>query len=140
MGEGVKSSPHEDTKTIKEAFEDVCPYFMAIGMTYDEFWNKDPHIAKTFLKAHEIKEKQENKRLWLQGYYNYIAFMYVSPVLHAFGKKGTKPIPYPNQPIPLSQEEVEEREEVARENRLLTLKQKLLASSNKQGQGGSKNG
>lgn len=131
MGEGVKSSPSQEVKTIKEAFEEICPFFMAIGMTYDEFWNKDPQIAKYYLKAHKIRQKQENERLWLQGYYNYIAFAYVSPIMNAFAKKGTKPIPYMSKPIPLSQEEVENNATIERNNRKLALKQKLLASARK---------
>lgn len=132
MGEGVKTSPREEHKTIKEAFEEICPYFMAIGMTYDEFWNKDPHIAKMFLKADEIKQKRLNEQLWLQGYYNYIAFAYVSPILNPFAKKGTKALSYPNKPIPLNNEDVLNREEQARQLRKLKLKQKLLASVKKE--------
>ena len=101
---------------------------MAIGMTYDDFWYKDPQIAKSFLKAHEIRQKQENQRLWLQGYYNYIAIAYVSPILNPFAKKGTKPIPYPSQPIPLTEEDIENKQENDRQNRLFKLKAKLQAS------------
>lgn len=125
MGETLKVSPQQ---TIKEIFENACPYFMAIGMTYDDFWYKDPQIAKSFLKAHEIRQKQENQRLWLQGYYNYIAIAYVSPILNPFAKKGTKPIPYPSQPIPLTEEDIENKQENDRQNRLFKLKAKLQAS------------
>ena len=129
MGEGVKTSPHEvEQKSIKETFDEICPFFMAIGMTYDEFWNKDPYLAKTYLKSHEIKQRMKNEELWLQGYYNYIAFAYVSPILNPFAKKGTKPISYPSQPIPLTREEVEAKEQREKDNRKLALKQKLLAS------------
>ena len=131
MGESVGFSPQEEHKTIKEAFDEICPFFMAIGMSYDEFWNKDPFIAKTYLKAHEIRQKQENERLWLQGYYNYIAFAYVSPIFNPFAKRGTKPIAYPSKPIPLNQEEIETRKDNARQERLKKLKEKLLASTNK---------
>lgn len=129
MGEGLKSSPQ---KTIREIFEETCPYLMAIGMTYDEFWNKDPFIAQMFLKSHKIRQKQENQRLWLQGYYNYIALMYVSPIFNPYAKRGTKPIPYPKEPIGLSSEELQERENEARQNRLFGLKQRLQMSVKKE--------
>lgn len=132
MGEDLTASPQE-VKTIEEVFTDACPYFMAIGMTYDEFWYQDPHIAKMFLKAHEIRQKQDNERLWLQGYYFYIALCDVAPVLNAFAKKGTKVQNYPSEPLALSQEEIEQREEVKRQNRLLALKHKLLNSVKKEG-------
>lgn len=99
---------------------------MAIGMSYDEFWYKQPRLAKHYLKSHEIRQKQENERLWLQGYYNYIAFCSVSPVLHAFAKKGTKPLDYPRKPLAITAEEVEERQEQERNLRLMKLKNKLL--------------
>lgn len=133
MGEALSSSPLEDKKTIKEFFESACPYLMAIGMTCDEFWNKDPHIVKYYLKANEIRRKQENERLWLQGYYNYIAFAYVSPIMNSFAKRGTKPIPYPKEPIPLTQEDIDEKNEIARQNRLRKFKEQLIISARKNG-------
>lgn len=126
MGEGVSSSPQ---KTLEELFNEAVPYFMAIGMSYDDFWHNSPELAKTFLKMHEIKQKQEQERLWLQGYYTYIALCSVSPVLHAFAKKGTKPLPYPKKPLASTKEEVEDNAQQARNQRLLKLKDTLMSMS-----------
>ena len=127
MGESVDSSSPQ--KTLEEYFEEACPYFMAIGMSYDEFWYKSPKLAKHYLKAHEIRQKQESERLWLQGYYTYIALCSVSPVLHAFAKKGTKPLDYPKRPINTSKEEIEAQEQEERNHRLLNFKEKLMSMS-----------
>ena len=129
MGEALKPSPQNEEKTIEEIFTDACPYFMAIGMTYEEFWYQDPHKAKMFLKAHEIRQKQVNEHSWLLGYYNYIALCCASPVLHAFAKQGTKPIDYPNQPLSLSKEENEQKEQEARNRRILNAREKLITMS-----------
>lgn len=132
MGEDLKTSPKEE-KTIEQVFNDALPYFIAIGVSYDDFWYNDPLIAKAYLKAHEIKQKQENERLWLQGYYFYVALCDVAPVLNAFAKKGTKVQPYPSEPFALSNKEIEERQEKARQNRLLILREKLLKSVKTEG-------
>ena len=43
--------------------------------------------------------------------YIYDALLRVAPILRAFAKKGTKPEPYPEEPYPLSVQEIREREE-----------------------------
>ena len=75
---------------------------MSIGMTYDQYWNDDPTLVKHFRKAAEIKADRKNQELWLQGMYIYEALCCVSPVMRAFAKKGTKPIPYPDTPYALN--------------------------------------
>lgn len=128
MGEALKTSPR---KTIGETLKDACPYFMAIGVSYDEYWYKDPTRLKDYLKADEIRQKRKNNDLWLQGYYEYIALCSVSPILHAFAKKGTKPIDFPKRPITMTEEEKALLDEQERKARLLRFKEQLIASANK---------
>ena len=71
---------------------------MSYGMSYDEYWYKSPYRAKFYLEAHKLKVKQKDEELWMQGMYIYEALCDVSPILHAFSKKGTKPLPYSNRP------------------------------------------
>ena len=90
---------------LSKQFEEVCPFFISIGMTYDQFWKDDVTIATQYLKAYKLKMKRETEitewNIWKQGMYIYEALCDVSPVLHAFCKKGTKPIPYQKEPYPL---------------------------------------
>ena len=83
-------------------------------MTYDQYWNDDPTLAKDYRRAEELRNEKRNQELWLQGMYIYEALCAVSPVLHAFAKKGTKPHPYTEHPYSLTEEqrkrEVEEKE------------------------------
>lgn len=47
----------------------------------------------------------------MQGMYVYEAICDVSPILHAFAKKGTKPEPYAKEPYAITESEIREREE-----------------------------
>lgn len=84
---------------------------MAIGMSYDEYWNGDCTLTRVYQQIHEIRKKEQNHYLWLQGMYIYDALLRVAPILQAFAKKGTKPEPYPEEPYALSVQEIREREE-----------------------------
>lgn len=97
-------------------------------MTYEQFWKDDPTIAKYYYKAYIMKEKRKVEidewHMWKQGVYIYEALCDVSPVLHAFSKKGTKPLPYPEQPYGWEDRETtrektqEEKEREAENERL----------------------
>lgn len=45
--------------------------------------------------------------MWLQGAYIYDALCRVSPILHAFAKKGTKPTPYLAEAYALNEKQAE---------------------------------
>ena len=71
-------------------------------MTSEQFWDGDPSLPKYYRKAYELQRKRRNEDLWLQGMYIYEALCDVSPVLHAFAKKGTRATPYSTKPYPLN--------------------------------------
>jgi len=77
-------------------------------MSYEQYWDADCQLVKYYRKAYEIKKKLKNEELWLQGAYIYDALCAVAPVLHAFAKKDTKPLPYPTKPYPLTTEKESE--------------------------------
>ena len=83
------------------------PYYLAIGMTYELFWQGPPYLVKAYREAHEFQREIENQRLWLQGLYNYRAF---AAVMENFaygmnGKKGSKPQGYLDNPIAITEAE-----------------------------------
>lgn len=98
MGNSGIEENKAETITLTEIFEKNCPFYMSIGMTYDEYWNQDVLMAKYFKKAHVLKLKEMDQAAWLQGVYVYEAILKVSPILHAFAKSGTKPEPYSSKP------------------------------------------
>ena len=73
---------------LYKRFEELCPFYMSIGMTYKEFWEEDVSLAKIYLKAWKLKQKREAEmikwQLWEQGLYIYEAICDVSPILRAF--------------------------------------------------------
>lgn len=111
-GELVDSS--NPISSYTDIFNEQFPYYLSIGMTYDQYWNDDCLLVKYYRKASKIRDDRKNHELWLQGLYIYQALCDVSPVLHAFAKNGTKPNPYPDRPYAITAEEVEERKEEGR--------------------------
>ena len=105
MGSG-QSAPFSNRYT--KAFYDHFPYYLSIGMSPEQYWDDDPSLVKYYRKADELQRNRRNQELWLQGMYIYEALCDVAPVLQAFAKKGTKPVPYPDHPYALT---VHEREE-----------------------------
>ena len=93
---------------------------MAMGMTYDQFWRDDVTIAKMFKKAYEIKEEEIKWQIWEEGVYTYEALCKVSPVLHAFAKNGTKPLPFSEKPYGIEniQNKKTEKEEKTKEQQI----------------------
>lgn len=101
--------------TYTERFYELFPYYLAIGMTYDQYWNDDPMLVKYYRKADELRRERVNEEKWLQGMYIYEALCDVSPVLHAYAKKGTKPQPYSDKPYAITElQRKREEEEHAR--------------------------
>lgn len=79
----------------------MCPQYILMGMTYEQFWQGDVCMTKTYKKAFELKEKREALKtkwtIWEQGLYIYEALCDVSPILRAFSK-ATKPLQYTEKP------------------------------------------
>ena len=81
-----------------------------MGMSADEYWNGDADLVIYYRQAEELKNEKLNQELWLQGMYIYEAIADISPILHAFAKKGTKPKPYPSQPYSLTTKQQEKEQ------------------------------
>lgn len=111
-GEQIKARPLFSTYT--EQFYEVFPYYLSLGMTYEQFWEGDPSLVKYYRKADEIRNERRNQELWLQGMYIYEAICDVSPILNPLAKRGTKPHPYSTRPYPLNEKQ-RERELEAKE-------------------------
>lgn len=88
----------EENKLPSEIFKEQFPGYLAIGMTYDEYWNGDPELPKYYRKADEIRQKRINAEAWLYGRYVYEALCSMVPLPVGFAKKNGKPKPYPNEP------------------------------------------
>lgn len=105
-----------------EVFYNHLPYYLAIGMTPEQFWDGDCRLTESYRRADELKQRRRNQDLWLQGMYFYEALCDVSPILQAFAKKGTKPTPYSPEPYAVTEKQVKEKKE--RQERLRYEKQR----------------
>lgn len=110
-----------------EVFYTHLPYYLAIGMSYDLYWNGDCRLTECYRRAEEIKQRQRNQELWLQGMYIYEALCDVSPILQAFAKKGTKPTPYSSEPYAITAKQVQEKRERQEQLRFEKTKAKMAA-------------
>ena len=102
--------------SLTEYFDLVCPYYMLYGMTYQEFWFGDPWMAKAYKEAHNLKRKQKNEEMWIDGMYQLSA---LSVALHnSFSKDKIKYVKEPFNIFPKS--------ELEKEAEVLSERQKLI--------------
>ena len=99
-GESGLESSSESVRwlTFAELADELCPRYMSIGVSFQEYWHGDYTQLAYYAKAFEVQRERANYDAWLQGAYVYDALRMVSPILHAFAKSGTKPTPYHKEP------------------------------------------
>ena len=106
-----------------EVFEEIFPYYLAIGMTYEQFWCDTPELVIFYRKADAIRKRRVNEELWLAGSYTSEAI--ASTVGNMFSK-GSK-YEYPSEPKPITLAEVEERKEREQRLKMEKIKAKFTA-------------
>lgn len=121
---GLSNEPSQ-TITIADQFDRVLPFYISIGMPTDEFWNGDVELVKAYRKAWEYKQQQWNIQAYMNGLYTYQAIVRVAPILHAFAKRGTKPIPYPDKPFDM---DTKEQQEIKERNKGKELQDKIASA------------
>lgn len=104
-------------------FEKACPIYMSYGMSYNDFWYGAAGMVAFYKEAHRLKLQQQDENNWMIGMYVYEAILDCSPILHAFSKRGTKPLPYAEKPYLMdklnSPEKTKQQEEQEKENERL---------------------
>ena len=94
----ANDEPLVESTSLTKLFEKACPIYMSFGMSYHDFWY-GPAFMTTFYKdAHKLRLRQQDENNWMLGMYVYEAILDCSPILHAFSKRGTKPLPYSEKP------------------------------------------
>ena len=120
---------------MSEVFEQSFPYYLAIGMSSDQYWFDDPWLVHAYREAHKLSIEMRNEELYMQGAYNFKAFsIALSNFSACFSKTKSTPQPYLDKPIritPLSEAEKAEQAEVE--------KQKVIAQLNRWQQSFNKN-
>lgn len=123
-GGGLRSFSYRDY------FNEVFPYCLAIGMTPEQFWEDDPALADSYVRAHDLIRQQRNQEMWLQGLYVYKAIQCFAPILVSFPKKGAKPEQYFDQPIPLTVKQAEGQKGNARKEKMMAYMQRQMIANN----------
>jgi len=104
--EGITDNSHFTPKG-EHIFDVAVPQYLNYGMSWEQYWDGEPSMAKAFRKKAELERKETNWELWLQGLYVYTAIIDVAPMLIPFNKK-PKAEPYLKEPIPLSEKDNKE--------------------------------
>lgn len=95
----AKNKSRVESTPLTKLFEHECPYYMSYGMSFNEYWYEDAYLVKFYRESYKLKIRYDDVFMWKQGMYIYEALCDVSPILHAFSKKGTKPLQYRTQPM-----------------------------------------
>jgi len=83
-------------------------------------------MAKYYREKYRCDMERRNTELWLQGAYVYEAILDAMPAFNFFSKK-RKPVPYRDEPMPLSGREKKSSEERKAEKQLNSGKKFLEA-------------
>lgn len=108
-----------------------------MGMSREEFWNMDCNLVRDYRKADEIRRERENHSLWLQGAYIYDLLTRLVPALNPMTKKGVRPKPYMDEPYPVTQrglDQKEEQKEKATHDKGMVFMERFMNTKNKPNQ------
>ncbi len=90
-------------------FNTAFPYYLSLGCSYDEFWNKPSWVVVAYREAEIQRQERVNYESWLQGLYMYTG---IKSAIDTFawgfgGKKGAKPPAYPDRRFAFTDREKE---------------------------------
>lgn len=113
-------------------YHEAFPHYLAMGMTWEQFWEQDSALVKDYREAKRLRIDEENYVAWLHGLYIYEALCNASPLFRAFSKSGTTARPYPDKPHELERRkrmtEKEENEQKMRDG--MAYMQRMTARFN----------
>lgn len=92
---GDRALKESGTFSPKQVFEEAFPIYLAMGMTYELYWDGRPELAVSYRKADLIRQKRSNNDAWLQGVYFRMA------VASTLDKKAK----YPKEPLRIGESE-----------------------------------
>ena len=127
--------PTTTNLTYKEIFDGVFPYYLSIGMSYQEFWHGEVELVKAYREAYKMRRKENNFNAWLQGRYFYEALCCASPLLRtSLGKGKVKAMDYCKRPYDLYEEDKkrsEEEDAKQQQEKIFKAMQDRMSSINK---------
>lgn len=116
---------HSEPFSPTALFVESCPVYMAMGMTYDEYWNGSAERTRAYREMNELRKRQDNHRMWLTGIYMTHAIK--ATVGNMLSPKSAKKLTYPEEPLPLTMAEKEQQEEREKQKKFIAMKESMLA-------------
>lgn len=113
-----KQQDQQTFNSYTNAFETVCPYYMSIGVSYDDFWNGNFEICKYAREAEKIRKKRMNEECWWNSLYTFRALCDASVLFHDFMKEKPDLQFSTKEPLPMTIEEAEEQEKVRKQKEM----------------------
>lgn len=113
-----ESKPQEQTSPTPygDTFDEALPYYLAIGMPYDLYWDGEFGTKRAFRKAHAVRVEREQRiadqNNWYMGQY-IISVLKTTPLLVAGlnVKQGAQLPGYAEKPF-LEEAEAQKKEEI----------------------------
>ena len=106
-----------EEKTFSEVFDEQFVEYLALGMTYEQFWLEDVTLVRAYRKAYRLKYEREqdlaNWKAWIQGRYVYDALVEVAPYLNSLKPK--EPLPYDEKPYEIKRSDDPKPTEASKE-------------------------
>lgn len=120
MERGLNGDEQEKPKPVyasmTQVFQEAFPEYLAMGMSYAEFWEMESWLVRSYRKAKEIRINEINYSAWLHGLYTIKALQSGVPVLvNGFVKNHVELPQFPETPIDFSKEAKERQEKKQRD-------------------------
>ncbi len=107
----------------------MFPYYLAIGMTAEEYWYGDPLLCRAYHEAFDMKMDIQNQLMWTQGFYVHNAVS--ASISQAFNKKASDRMKYMEEPIDRHPERTRAERERKQREALANYLNSLAKSFNK---------
>lgn len=120
------SSNSTDSVKFTDILNEMCPYYMALGMSYDDYWNGDPYMARYYREAHKQRIRNKNSILHLQAQYIYEVMGCMASLYDPFAKR-RKPEKFRDHPYDLFPEDVQATQERIEKERYESMRERLKA-------------
>lgn len=107
-----QTSPHP----YGDMLDECLPYYMSMGMSWDEYWDGEFGTKRAWRKAYNIRIEREQKLAdhnnWLMGQYLVAALQAVPLLVAGFNVKRSTRLPeYPKKPFSEQYEEQKKEED-----------------------------
>jgi hypothetical protein len=112
-------------KKYSEIFEELCPFYMSIGMSYEQYWDGESDIPKYVRKEYKLRQEALNYEAWLKGLYVYDAV--ISAMSHMSDNKNNHKN-YAEKPYDFTPRKEEENVEEAQAQAEVWLKSWVAAT------------